>query len=938
MPKHYLVALYAWVMMLVLCYPAFAQTTLPSWPYKIYRSNLHVHSDISNDTTSVFNRSMASLLPKPDMDHRLADSPNETISDALSSGLNCLGFADHGTKISGPEWSSLGTVSQQRTSGSFVALRGFEWTKGGMSDPSIAHINIFGSKEYTDTSYLLSGEKIDVAPTLEDLYNWVMEQAKVNESIVCQFNHPTYGNFHFNNFALPQNMPELIDYFALIEIGSGVTGVYKGPSETDAYYRQALRNGWRVAPAIGIDNFGSLKEQGARKRHTAILLSPSSGGTIAEGEILEALKARRTYASEDKDFILEYWAKGTHDKVFMGGMLPASVGDKVTLHLFAQSTIPGMVFNSKNAIGTIRLVTVRSHKADDSEVHYGNSNGAIKEFSFTGKHEITIRPDDICYYIKIVQPDGRWTVSAPIWIAKSKSAAANSKGIPTTTIFVMDCSSSMNENTSDGRMKLDAAKEAARHYLDVIDFDASDLGADHNVGVISFSNEIHEALSPTSKLQDANQTIDSISSKFNTNFGAPLDRAISWFEQLPDERRKGRKFIIFLSDGMTNAGPVSRDEFLVNSPDEFSNALRLYQRTKGEGIRIYTVGFGTPSKTGGGLLSFFSQQNIDEEVLHKIAEVPGTGGKYLPATDAFELDEVYARSFHDATGNVVFESTGTIAQGEKKQEGPINLTAQKIAAARGPQQKRSINIPFLITPAYADEPLKSQMLVTLGWSVGKLGIELKDPSGRIVDASYPGAHIRRDKQPVCIAIDSPATGNWMATISGENVPGAESRYHLIVSARVPAAAANIGGAGFGGGGGGQLGSQALLLIVVIGMGVILAALCAVVIVRRRSVEPSATPSTLAWLQVHEPGIQPRNVPVYSACARIGRDPNIEIALTDPRVSTHHAEVRIDANGAMVTDLGSTNGTWVNKQQIQSQALKSGDRIKVGDTVVIYFPA
>ena len=517
-------------------------------------------------------------------------------------------------------------------------------------------------------------------------------------------------------------------------------------------------------------------------------------------------------------------------------------------------------------------------------------------------------------------------VTSPIRLTFSPTKA---RGGATTTTLVLDCSGSMSTDTPDGKRKLEAAKEAAKHYLGVIDFDANSLGADHQVAVVSFSASAEPALSPTLDITQARACIDALSPMSSTNFGSALDTAISWLENLPDDRRKGRKFIIFLSDGMTNTGPVSRAEFLVDDPDRFANPLRLYQRIKRAGIRIYTVGFGDPKQAGMG--PFLNDAGLDEEVLRKIAGVPGTGGRYLGATDAFELDEVYVRSFHNATGNVVFESTGTISQGEKKQVGPFNPATSKIAASTGPQRKLVSEIPLLVTPAFADEPLKSQMLVTLGWSIGKLTIELRDPSGRVVDDSYPGAHLKRDLQPVCVAVDSPPVGNWTATISGENVPGAQTRYHLIVSARVPPAP--VGGGGVIGGT--QIEPRTILLVCLLVAIVALGAACVAVVVRRRAAGVSSAP-VLAWLQVHEPGVAPRDIPMTKTVVRIGRDPRSDIVLADPLISASHAEVRMESAGAAVADLGSKNGTWVDGQRITRRALRSGGRITVGDTVLIYF--
>ena len=65
---------------------------------------------------------------------------------------------------------------------------------------------------------------------------------------------------------------------------------------------------------------------------------------------------------------------------------------------------------------------------------------------------------------------------------------------------------------------------------------------------------------------------------------------------------------------------------------------------------------------------------------------------------------------------------------------------------------------------------------------------------------------------------------------------------------------------------------------------------------------------------------------------IGRESKNDIVVPDINVSRVHAEIRQDESGAWIlTDLGSTNGTFVNGRQIKSMALNDADRIVMGTT-------
>jgi hypothetical protein len=72
---------------------------------------------------------------------------------------------------------------------------------------------------------------------------------------------------------------------------------------------------------------------------------------------------------------------------------------------------------------------------------------------------------------------------------------------------------------------------------------------------------------------------------------------------------------------------------------------------------------------------------------------------------------------------------------------------------------------------------------------------------------------------------------------------------------------------------------------------------------------------------------------------LGRDPHAAAVLDgDGFVSGRHAMVRLRGGSPTVTDLGSTNGTYVNGDRIAAEtALHEGDELAVGSTRMIYEP-
>jgi signal transduction histidine kinase len=74
-------------------------------------------------------------------------------------------------------------------------------------------------------------------------------------------------------------------------------------------------------------------------------------------------------------------------------------------------------------------------------------------------------------------------------------------------------------------------------------------------------------------------------------------------------------------------------------------------------------------------------------------------------------------------------------------------------------------------------------------------------------------------------------------------------------------------------------------------------------------------------------------PVHS----VGRDSTSSIRLVDTEVSRRHAEFRF-VNGAwQVRDVGSANGSFVNGQPVTDAPLQPGDRIQIGQSVLVFSP-
>jgi pSer/pThr/pTyr-binding forkhead associated (FHA) protein len=67
---------------------------------------------------------------------------------------------------------------------------------------------------------------------------------------------------------------------------------------------------------------------------------------------------------------------------------------------------------------------------------------------------------------------------------------------------------------------------------------------------------------------------------------------------------------------------------------------------------------------------------------------------------------------------------------------------------------------------------------------------------------------------------------------------------------------------------------------------------------------------------------------------IGRADKCQLVLDDTYVSQMHARIFPRGDGVVIEDLGSTNGTYLNRQRITSATeVQRGDRVKIGKTVL-----
>jgi pSer/pThr/pTyr-binding forkhead associated (FHA) protein len=74
----------------------------------------------------------------------------------------------------------------------------------------------------------------------------------------------------------------------------------------------------------------------------------------------------------------------------------------------------------------------------------------------------------------------------------------------------------------------------------------------------------------------------------------------------------------------------------------------------------------------------------------------------------------------------------------------------------------------------------------------------------------------------------------------------------------------------------------------------------------------------------------------SETTRVGRHPQSDIFLDDVTVSRRHADIKRTSSGDYeVSDVGSLNGTYVNRERIESAVLVHGDEVQIGKFRLVF---
>ena len=92
---------------------------------------------------------------------------------------------------------------------------------------------------------------------------------------------------------------------------------------------------------------------------------------------------------------------------------------------------------------------------------------------------------------------------------------------------------------------------------------------------------------------------------------------------------------------------------------------------------------------------------------------------------------------------------------------------------------------------------------------------------------------------------------------------------------------------------------------------------------------------MAKLVISTNGMNVREFTLEQERVTIGRNSVNDIVINEPVVSGEHAALQLGPKGASITDLSSTNGTFVNGERVNKRALRHNDTITIGNHELRY---
>ena len=364
--------------------------TIGEATFQRYFGQLHSHTQYSDGAGSL-ESALAYIKALPDSANvdfvAFTDHSNYFDKSGAANPEGALYDMSQATEYSQETWKAYKdavAAFNTENAGSMVAIAGFEMTWSG----GPGHINTFNTPGIVSRNNTTLNNKTKDAG-LQAYYKLLSQTEGVDS--ISQFNHPgtTFGNFI--DFGYWDAVVDTRMY--MVEVGNGEGQIGAGgyyPSYEQ--YIMALDKGWHVAPTNNQDNHKG-RWGNANDARDVILTDDFS-----ESGIYAALRARRMYATEDKNLELDYTVNGN----MMGSII--DVPEKLNFEIS---------FNDPDRTDSIAKVEL---VVNSGKVAYTWDSAADLT---KGSVSVELAPEYTYYFVRVTEGDGDLAVTAPVWVGES---------------------------------------------------------------------------------------------------------------------------------------------------------------------------------------------------------------------------------------------------------------------------------------------------------------------------------------------------------------------------------------------------------------------------------------------------------------------------------------------------------------------------------------
>lgn len=364
--------------------------TIGEATFQRYFGQLHSHTQYSDGAGSL-ESALAYIKALPDNANvdfvAFTDHSNYFDKSGAANPEGALYDMTKATEYSQQTWKSYKdavAAFNTENAGSMVAIAGFEMTWSG----GPGHINTFNTPGIVSRNNTTLNNKTKDAG-LQAYYKLLSQKEGANS--ISQFNHPgtTFGNFI--DFGYWDAVVDTRMY--MVEVGNGEGQIGAGgyyPSYEQ--YIMALDKGWHVAPTNNQDNHKG-RWGNANDARDVILTDD-----FTEDGIYAALRARRMYATEDKNLDLDYTVNGN----MMGSII--DVPEKLNFEIS---------FNDPDRTDSIAKVEL---VVNSGKVAYTWDSAADLA---KGSVSVELAPEYTYYFVRVTEGDGDLAVTAPVWVGES---------------------------------------------------------------------------------------------------------------------------------------------------------------------------------------------------------------------------------------------------------------------------------------------------------------------------------------------------------------------------------------------------------------------------------------------------------------------------------------------------------------------------------------